>query len=62
MNEDQKFWILFFAILGFIVFLVIAVYIIIDYPPPYHYHFSPMSALVSLAAFETFNPQQQRTN
>jgi hypothetical protein len=36
MNEDQKFWILFLAILGFIVFLAIAVYIIIAYPPPYH--------------------------
>jgi hypothetical protein len=42
MNEDQKFWIFFLAILGFIVFLAIAVYIIIAFPPPYHYHYNPI--------------------
>jgi uncharacterized membrane protein len=37
MNEGQKFWIFFLAILGLIVFLVVAVYIILAYPPPRQY-------------------------
>jgi hypothetical protein len=29
-------WILFYALVAFIVFLAVAVYIILRYPPPYH--------------------------